>query len=95
MGAGNKLSAQHFVATDLAKTSGCSLARVMRRELKKRGIHHLKVVYSKEPAAPHRLTSEEVPFDEKKRAPIGSLSFVPGVAGLLLAEEVIKDLCQL
>ena len=94
MGAGNKLSAQQFVVTDLAKTSGCPLARVMRRELKQRGIHHLKVVYSQEPAAPHRLTLDSSADGNEKRAPIGSLSFVPGVAGLLLAGEVIRDLCQ-
>ena len=90
MGAGNKLSAQHFTATDLAKTTGCPLARVMRRELKKRGIHHMPVVYSQEPAAPARIS----PPDGEQRLPTGSLSYVPGVAGLLLAEEVIRSLCE-
>ena len=94
MGAGNKLSAQQFSVTDLSKTAGCPLARVMRRELKKSGIHHLKVVYSQEPAAPHLLSLGNHTDSGEKRVPIGSLSFVPGVAGLLLAGEVIKDLCK-
>ncbi len=91
MGAGNKLSALRFTVTDLSQTSGCPLARVMRRELKKRGITHLKVVYSQEPAAPIRLISPD--SDGESKSPTGSLPFVPGVAGLLIAGEVIKDLC--
>lgn len=94
MGAGNKLSASHFSVTDLSKTTGCPLARVMRRELKKRGIQHLKVVYSQEPAAPIRLAESSKEEQENKRLPTGSLPFVPGVAGLLMAGEVIKDLCK-
>ena len=91
MGAGNKLSASGFTVTDLARTTGCPLARVMRRELKKRGIHHLKVVYSEEPAAP--LHPDALPIDtpDSRRSP-GSLPYVPGVAGLMLAGEVIHDL---
>ena len=88
MGAGNKLSAQQFTTTDLSKTAGCPLARVMRRELKKRGIFHLKVVYSQEPAAPILLSA----LNAEERTPTGSLPYVPGVAGLLLAEAVIQDL---
>ena len=91
MGAGNKLDPTRFAVTDISKTAGCPLARVMRRELKIRGIAHLKVVYSTEPAAP---LAADAPVEEKtpgKRAP-GSLSFVPSVAGLILAGEVIKDL---
>ena len=91
MGAGNKLDPTRFAVTDISKTAGCPLARVMRRELKIRGISHLKVVYSTEPAAP---LAADAPVEEKtpgKRAP-GSLSFVPSVAGLILAGEVIKDL---
>ena len=91
MGAGNKLSAQHFAATDLSKTTGCPLARVMRRELKKRGINHMPVVYSQEPAAPAQIS----PADGEQRLPTGSLSYVPGVAGLLLAEEVIRHICEI
>ncbi|MBQ9131218.1 MAG: tRNA threonylcarbamoyladenosine dehydratase [Clostridia bacterium] len=91
MGAGNKLDPTRFTVTDLSKTSGCPLARVMRRELKARGVTHLKVVYSTEPAAP---IPKDSPMEEKtpgKRAP-GSLSFVPSVAGLILAGEVIREL---
>jgi len=92
MGAGNKLSAAGFVATDLLKTSGCPLARVMRRELKARGVKKLKVVYSPEPATPPHPDAPTL-AQEGARMPTGSLPFVPGVAGLLLAGEVIRDLC--
>ena len=81
MGAGNKLDAARFAVTDLSKTSGCPLARVMRRELKLRGIKKLKVVYSK-----------ELPV-VKLQTP-ASCSFVPSSAGLLIASEVIKDLMK-
>ena len=93
MGAGNKLDPGRFCVTDLSKTSGCPLARVMRRELKARGITHLKVVYSTEPAAPQAEDVPQTPGDQngKKRAP-GSLSFVPSVAGLMMAGEIVKDL---
>lgn len=83
MGAGNKLDATAFRVADIYKTSGCPLARVMRQELRKRGIPRLKVVYSPEPP--------RTPQDGD-RTP-GSLSFVPPVMGLILAGEVIKDLC--
>ena len=83
MGAGNKLDATAFEVADIAKTSVCPLARVMRRELKKRGIEHVKVVYSKEEPKTH---SEE-------RTP-ASIAFVPSVAGLILAGEVIQDLIK-
>ncbi len=95
MGAGNKLSAHQFTVTDLSKTAGCPLARVMRRELKKRGITHLKVVYSQEPAAPIRITPFDSDANGEKRTPTGSLPYVPGVAGLLIAGEVIKNLCAI
>lgn len=91
MGAGNKLDPTRFTVTDLSKTSGCPLARVMRRELKARGITHLKVVYSTEPAATAPEDAPTVEQENGKRAP-GSLSFVPSVAGLILAGEVIRDL---
>lgn len=92
MGAGNKLDPTGFVVTDISKTSVCPLAKVMRRELKKRGIFDVKVVYSKEEAMkPH--FQPEAEEEAKKRTP-GSVSFVPSVAGLIVASEVIKDLLQ-
>ncbi|MCR4655583.1 MAG: tRNA threonylcarbamoyladenosine dehydratase [Lachnospiraceae bacterium] len=83
MGAGNKLDPTAFKVADIYETSVCPLAKVMRRELKKRGIDSLKVVYSTE--EPIKLT------DAEPRTP-GSVSFVPSVAGLIIAGEVIKDL---
>ncbi len=88
MGAGNKLSPCAFEVTDLSKTSGCPLARVMRRELKARGIAHLKVVYSKEP--PVRLA----PAADGQRSPTASLPYVPPVAGLMMAGEIVADLIK-
>lgn len=95
MGAGNKLDPTAFRVTDIYRTSVCPLARVMRHELKKRGIPELKVVYSEEPPiripedAAARIAKAEP--GGKTRIP-GSVSFVPSVAGLILAGEVIKDL---
>lgn len=89
MGAGNKLDPTAFEVADISKTSVCPLAKVMRRELKKRGIGHLKVVYSKEKAMTPIGRSEE---DVQKRQIPGSCAFVPSVAGLIIAGEVIKDL---
>ena len=86
MGTGNKLEPTKFEITDINKTSVCPLARVMRRELKKRGVDHLKVVYSKEEAIKRET-------DERKPVP-GSIAFVPSVAGLIIAGEVIKDLIK-
>lgn len=88
MGAGNKLDPTAFTVTDISKTSVCPLARVMRRELKKRGITSLKVVYSTEPARTP-LPCEE---GDARRAVPGSVAFVPSVAGLIAAGEVIRDL---
>ncbi len=105
MGAGNKLDAGRMQIADIYKTKTCPLARVMRRELKKRGIEHLKVVYSDEqpirpledmsiscrtncicpPGAQHKCT-------ERRDIP-GSTAFVPAVAGLLIAGEIVRDLC--
>lgn len=82
MGAGNKLDATKFEITDIYKTEGCPLARVMRKELKSRGITRLTVVYSKEP--PIKQSGED-------KTP-GSISYVPSVAGLLIAQKVITDL---
>ena len=89
MGAGNKLDPAAFEVADLYATSVCPLARVMRTELRKRGIKKLKVVYSKEPPI------TPLPSDEEcgKRTVPGSTAFVPSVAGLIIAGEVIKDLC--
>ena len=89
MGAGNKLDPTKFEVADISKTSVCPLARVMRRELKKRGIEHLKVVYSKEEPLTSPLT------DEQSGKPIpGSVAFVPSVVGLIIAGEVVKDLIK-
>lgn len=93
MGAGNKLDPTAFEVADIFKTSVCPLAKVMRKELKSRGIRKLKVVYSKElPIEPYE--DEDFISDEirKRRAVPGSVAFVPSVAGLILAGEVIKDL---
>lgn len=107
MGAGNKLNPAEFEVADIYKTSVCPLAKVMRRELKKRGVKKLKVVYSKEqpitpvedmaiscrtncicpPGAKHKCT--------ERRAIPGSTAFVPSVAGLIIASEVIKDLAEI
>ena len=88
MGAGNKLDPTRFEVSDIYKTSVCPLARVMRTELRKRGVRKLKVVYSKEKAQ-KPLESEEK--FSKRRTP-GSLAFVPSVAGLIIAGEVVKDI---
>lgn len=100
MGAGNKLDPAAFQVADIYKTSVCPLAKVMRRELKKRGIKKLKVVYSQElPVMPDpellSSYSEEVsPLAPQKRSVPGSVAFVPSVAGLIIAGEVLKDLAK-
>ena len=91
MGAGNKLCGTAFQVTDIAKTSICPLARVMRKELKKRGIAHMKVVYSTEEALTPIGAEAEAAAIGKRQIP-GSMSYIPGIAGLLLAGEVIMDL---
>ncbi len=91
MGAGNKLDGTAFQVADITKTSVCPLARVMRKELKKRGISHLKVVFSTEDALKPVGAEEEAAALGKRQIP-GSTSYIPGIAGLLLAGEVIKDL---
>ena len=90
MGTGNKLHGELFQIGDLSETSVCPLCRVMRRELKKRGIEHLKVLYSTEKPIPPQ--APEKGEDEGKRLPPGSISFVPPVAGILIAGEVIREL---
>lgn len=89
MGAGNKLDASAFRVADIYSTKVCPLARVMRRELKKRGIRKLKVVYSEEmPLVP----GGDMAGEEGRRSTPGSVAFVPSVAGLIMAGEVVKDL---
>ena len=112
MGAGNKLNPGAFEITDIYKTSVCPLAKVMRRELKQRGIKHLKVLYSKEEAIkPQTLsgnanegeenckgeideTAVDITQNSRRRATPGSVAFVPSVAGLMIAGEVIRDLIE-
>ncbi len=91
MGAGNKLCGTAFQVADISKTTICPLARVMRKELKKRGIHHLKVVFTTEEARKPVGAEEEAAAIGKRQIP-GSTSYIPGIAGLLLAGEVIQDL---
>lgn len=90
MGAGNKLDAAAFEVADISKTSICPLARVMRIELRKRGINHMKVVYSKEEPHVPTVTVSDGP----RRATPGSVSFVPGAAGLIMAGEIIQYLAS-
>ncbi|MDE6470726.1 MAG: tRNA threonylcarbamoyladenosine dehydratase [Eubacterium sp.] len=93
MGAGNKLNAAAFEVADIYKTSVCPLAKVMRRELKKRGIKKVKVVYSKEePRSPVEKSDEDT--GTRRQIP-ASIAFVPSVVGLIIAGEVIKDLTEL
>ena len=93
MGAGNKMDPTAFRVADIYETSVCPLARVMRKELKKRGIRRLKVVYSQElPQNPKGALYQESLEGEVRRQIPGSSAFVPSVAGLILAGEVIKDL---
>jgi tRNA A37 threonylcarbamoyladenosine dehydratase len=91
MGAGNKLDGTAFRVADISKTTICPLARVMRKELKKRGISHMKVVYSLEEALTPVGAEEEMAATGKRQIP-GSAPYIPGIAGMLLAGEVIKDL---
>ena len=93
MGTGNKLDPSAFQVADISKTSVCPLARIMRKELKKRGINHVKVVFSQEDALTPVGAEEEMKLLGKRQIP-GSVSFVPGAAGLILAGEVIKDLIK-
>ena len=93
MGTGNKLDASAFQVADISKTSMCPLARVMRKELGKRGISHLKVVYSQEEALKPTGWEEEAAMLGKRQIP-GSVSFVPGAAGLILAGEVVRDIAM-
>ena len=112
MGTGNKLNPAGFEVADIYGASVCPLARVMRRELKKRGVESLKVVYSREEPVAPGIKKGELPFEEKpsgkdpaeeelfgKKTPSprpvpGSVSFVPPVAGMIMAGEIIKDLMK-
>ncbi|MCM1544483.1 MAG: tRNA threonylcarbamoyladenosine dehydratase [Ruminococcus sp.] len=94
MGAGNKMDPTQFEVTDIYKTSVCPLARVMRTELKKRGVKKLKVVYSKEPAIAPIYDSDSEEKGTAHRPAPGSNAFVPSVAGLIIAGEVIKDIAE-
>ncbi|MPQ42886.1 tRNA threonylcarbamoyladenosine dehydratase [Clostridium tarantellae] len=102
MGTGNKLDPTQFKVTDIYKTKVCPLAKVMRYELKKRGVKKLKVVYSEElPKKPkvenivtHKTESEETKKCSSKRQIPGSISFVPPVAGMIIGGEVVKDLIK-
>ena len=90
MGTGNKTDPSALLAADISKTSVCPLARVMRRELRKRGIDHLRVVYSREePLVPRNAGIGEEPAPGRRQTP-GSCAFVPPAAGLIIAGEVVK-----
>lgn len=91
MGAGNKLDATKLEVTDISKTHTCPLAKVMRQELRRRGINHVRVVYSTEPALKPSASTE---ISTKRQTP-GSISYVPSVMGLLIAGEIIRDLIEI
>ncbi len=93
MGAGNKIDPTKFEVTDIFKTSICPLAKVIRKELRKRGVERLKVVYSKEePIKPKNLNLE---YENTRKNSPGSMSFVPSVAGLIIASVVVRDLIDM
>ena len=98
MGTGNKLDPTAFEVADIAQTSGCALARIMRKECAKRGIKGVKVVYSKELPTEPVQDPNDVPEPQRegssRRSTPGSVAFVPAVAGLIMAGEVIKELAQ-
>ena len=103
MGTGNKLDPSQFKVADIHKTNVCPLAKVMRNELRKRRVKKLKVVYSEElpikpkspqVEAPKKVEGEEITRLSKRQSP-GSMSFVPGVAGMILASQVVRDLTKI
>lgn len=94
MGAGNKLDPTKFEVADIYESSVCPLAKVMRKELRARGIRDLKVVYSKEPTIKPNSLEEANDIVKRKQVP-GSVSFVPSVAGLIIGGQVIKDIIGL
>ena len=91
MGTGNKLDPSKFQIADISKTSVCPLARIMRKECAKRGFKHIKVLFSTEDPLPSQIDSDEE-LPQGRRSLPGSVAFVPSVAGLMIAGEVIKDL---
>lgn len=99
MGTGNKMEATGFRVSDISKTRGCALARIMRKECAKRGIKGVKVVWSEELPLETQMTPEEFAEAQRegssRRALPGSTAFVPGVAGLIMAGEVVRDLSGL
>lgn len=101
MGTANKLDPQKFVITDIFKTHTCPLARIMRKALKQKGIKNLKVLFStEEPHKNHTVnftenTSADAQPASSRKQPLGTVSFVPSVAGLIIAGEVIKDICNM
>ena len=92
MGAGNKMDPSAFQVADISETSVCPLAKVMRRELKKRGISHVKVFYSKEKPIKPQAAKETPEEANGRRQTPGSMAFVPAAAGLMIAAEVVRDL---
>ncbi len=92
MGTGNKLDPTRFEISDISKTSVCPLAKVMRKELKKRNIHNVKVLYSNE--EPIKIKEEGIQTENRRKQVPGSISFVPSVAGMIIAGEVIKDIIR-
>lgn len=101
MGTANKLDPQKFVITDIYKTHTCPLARIMRKTLKQQGIKKLKVLYStEEPFTNYTVnfkenTSKDNSPASTRKQPLGSISFVPPIAGLMIAGEIVKDICQI
>ena len=91
LGTGNKLEPELLRVTDISKTSGCPLARVMRKELRARGIHHLKVVFS--PELPHETQQLEAPSPGRRSVP-ASVAWVPSVAGLMMGGTVVQDIIE-
>ena len=93
MGAGNKMNPAMLEVSDISKTSVDPLAKVIRTELRKRGINHLKVIYSKEQPIKNYIDNDNVELKEKSQRPVpGSNAFVPSAMGLIMASEIIKDL---
>ena len=91
LGTGNKLEPELLRVTDISKTSGCPLARVMRKELRARGVHHLKVVFS--PELPHETQQLEAPSPGRRSVP-ASVAWVPSVAGLMMGGTVVRDIIE-
>lgn len=94
MGAGNKLDPTRLTVSDITKTSVCPLARVMRRELRKRGVNHLLVAWSTEPPIEAKGAPDEEPGPHPRRSVPASAVFVPGAMGLAIAARVVRDLCE-